>query len=268
MNFRLKSFCSGEKRGQIQVINRLNIDFLNKNKIRLQISLDSIDEEIGKKTRPNLNHKQLIDTILELHSLGIKVNVMGTLTKDNIYHAPNMYIFFSSRGIGVGFFQFKNNGGLKRNLKPNLWDLLWLFESINNISGSHFEAFEIIKVVDQMMMFDQGYPIMHCGAGLNSISISPEGEIFPCVKLSNIKNKITNINDWNFKKATPMSLVDEIKKCKTCKIKYFCGGGCRAEYQNGQPVHENCMIYEGLILYFFVKVFDLISADSIIQQVG
>jgi len=79
--------------------------------------------------------------------------------------------------------------------------------------------------------------ISGCGAGHEYISITPEGDIYPCHQfIGNEEFKIGNIMDGSF----DFSIGEEFKKahvynkpkCQTCFAKFYCSGGCQANNYN------------------------------------
>lgn len=76
-----------------------------------------------------------------------------------------------------------------------------------------------------------------CGAMIGVMSIDPLGNVFPCQSLhfkefnfGNIKAQDIKeiLEDKRVKEFQHSINVDHIKECANCKIKYICGGGCRA----------------------------------------
>lgn len=77
-----------------------------------------------------------------------------------------------------------------------------------------------------------------CGACYREIAIDSNGDIYPCqsliIKTYRIANILNNSNWYEmlnqsfitntFRNAT----INNIVECSDCKIKYLCGGGCRA----------------------------------------
>ena len=79
-------------------------------------------------------------------------------------------------------------------MKPTidqLRQLLDFLQSHYNIDVT--EAFEIVKFADNMMFGNEGFPVTHCGAGITSLSIHPDGNVYPCVKRYGETDLITNI---------------------------------------------------------------------------
>jgi radical SAM protein with 4Fe4S-binding SPASM domain len=76
----------------------------------------------------------------------------------------------------------------------------------------------------------------HCGAGLGEVSVDPEGWVFPCRLLQYPRFRTDNVRNRPLReivdghptlKAIRATVVDRLEPCKTCIIKYHCGGGCR-----------------------------------------
>ncbi|HWQ46072.1 MAG TPA: TIGR04083 family peptide-modifying radical SAM enzyme [Longilinea sp.] len=76
-------------------------------------------------------------------------------------------------------------------------------------------------------------PVSTCGLGMN-LFIGPQGECFPCYALMDSRHRLGNAirdglptvlakND-RYRLAT----VDTNEKCRTCTVRYLCGGFCRA----------------------------------------
>jgi len=81
--------------------------------------------------------------------------------------------------------------------------------------------------------------ITGCGAGTEYLSITPEGEIYPCHQfVGNEKFKMGNIMDENLVLPEEMrsmfrnSHVYTKEDCNTCFSKFYCSGGCHANAIN------------------------------------
>lgn len=69
-----------------------------------------------------------------------------------------------------------------------------------------------------------------CAAGIKSLGISSNGNIYPCIflrtKIGNIKeNSLSDI--WNKSEILTRLRKKDIEECKKCRFRYSCGG-CRA----------------------------------------
>lgn len=112
------------------------------------------------------------------------------------------------------------------------------------------------------MLDKTGFPISHCGAGINAISINPNGDVFPCVKVCTKEKKITNIFDEgaikhikeNRLQILNNDLIFQKSECSKCEIKYFCGGGCQAEEKNQAICKYNCDYFKLAIKFYCEKL--------------
>jgi len=101
-----------------------------------------------------------------------------------------------------------------------------------------------------------------CGAGIDYIAVTPQGDIYPCHQFVGMENfKLGNVTEGIlkpqtqelFRKANLLNKAD----CHNCWAKYFCGGGCHANaynankdlmsiYQTGCEMHKKrveCSLY-------------------------
>lgn len=73
-----------------------------------------------------------------------------------------------------------------------------------------------------------------CGYG--GLNVMANGDFYFCDRIPDV-NKSGNIRDMSITEirklmqiAEQAGRIDNFKPCKTCALKYICGGGCRAEY--------------------------------------
>ena len=94
--------------------------------------------------------------------------------------------------------------------------------------------------------------ISGCGAGLEYLAITPNGDIFPCHQfVGKDEFKMGNILEENIK--FPEGIVSEFRNnnvttkddCKVCWAKFYCSGGCHANAYNfngdiKKPYKDGC----------------------------
>ena len=77
----------------------------------------------------------------------------------------------------------------------------------------------------------------HCGAGVGVLSIAPNGNLYPCQSLMYPQYLIGNLCEMTIENLVKTEIlntirnvfcVENIPKCKQCKLRYLCAGGCRA----------------------------------------
>ena len=70
-----------------------------------------------------------------------------------------------------------------------------------------------------------------CGAGCSLVSVSAEGEVYPCHMLHDPAFKVGSLLEGEeclHRRRKPACPVSELPVCRECEIRYLCGGGCRA----------------------------------------
>lgn len=93
-----------------------------------------------------------------------------------------------------------------------------------------------MKKVEKKIVLPTATVLGECSAGKSNLFISSDGLVYPCLGLAfpefiigDIK-KDSVINIWKksslLKELRKLS-VDDFEKCKHCKVKDVCGGGCR-----------------------------------------
>jgi uncharacterized protein len=105
------------------------------------------------------------------------------------------------------------------------------------VKGDEFKFFHF------MIDLNQGPCVIKritgCGAGNEYLSITPEGDIYPCHQfVGNEEYKMANILDKEI--VFPKELTDSFKDahvyskedCKKCWNKFYCSGGCHANATN------------------------------------
>lgn len=236
------------------------------NRVVFQVSIDGIDEYTNSKTRGKNHFKIVYDNIMKLVQNNVKVVVMKVLTRDNIADSKEFYSFYKKRNINVGFFMVKQ---VADSCKPDMHQLKELLDFVYSAENRDLiRTFQIVNFADNMMFHNVGFPIMHCGAGINSLSIMPNGDVYPCVKKEKNGKCITNlltdtaIEDIraNRKIIIDNDLVDKKDICSECDIAYYCGGGCRAEESECKKICLcNCDYFHFAKKYFLEKTLEKYS---------
>jgi len=78
----------------------------------------------------------------------------------------------------------------------------------------------------------------NCGAGITILSITENGDVYPCAPLQAFpetrignwleKRDLSELYAWARRWNESVFSVDAHQQCKSCHLRYFCGGGCRA----------------------------------------
>ena len=188
-----------------------------------------------------------------LKKLNLKNLVISfTPTEENIDDLPNLPRFAYENNIDAIHITRLMPVGRGKDMKKPL-------EINSEIYSTNFRKFvdnfnkiiEVIKIDNELNISkrnlisltfsgDQTYKVayrqrkMTCGAGLGSMSINFDGKIYPCASLQNTKFSFGTIDDEvskvirNAQDFMKEVSVERLPGCKDCKLKYMCGGGCRA----------------------------------------
>ncbi|MGM0378844.1 MAG: thioether cross-link-forming SCIFF peptide maturase [Bacillota bacterium] len=224
------------------------IEFINKHMDNVVLSIDG-RKEVNDRMRYDKNHKGTYDKILPKFKNLIENRdklyyLRGTFTGYNtdfskdVLHLANKG--FKSLSIEPVVTDKENEYSLKEKDLKNIfkeYDILaekYIERKLNN-KKNEFEFFHFNIDLDDTPCYLK--KIRGCGAGLEYVAITPNGDIYPChqfvekdeFKMGNIS---TGINDYSignkFNEANVLSKDD----CKDCWARFFCSGGCHANAYN------------------------------------
>lgn len=171
---------------------------------------------------PNIPQFAYNHNIDSLHVTRLMPTGRGKINKDELY--PDVEVY---------------NKALQKFLK-NIDDVnrvIFYNNSMNEIHSEDAEKRDYLGVTvaaDQSMKVIQGGRRMNCGLG-TLVSIGYDSKIYPCPSLAfpefqigdlddNIDDIMEKINAF----ANQYNVNNCNEDCKSCNIKYFCGGGCKA----------------------------------------
>lgn len=249
-----KSICK-EKEGRViynavqtngTLLNEEYIKFFKENKFGIGISIDGIPEHHDKKRcfadkrgSSNLIHKN----IKLLKENNLKFSAICVISRQSIGHAQEYYDYFKNLQVTEvdfipSFFQGSNENLNEDEYSDFLCSLFDLYYGDNNRTMN-------IRVFDDILRAILTSRGINCGsigceyAGRcgENISISVNGDVYPCDCLTTIKKmRVGNIrensleeifNDSNESFFDFKNSVNEIdNKCLECDVFKVCKGGC------------------------------------------
>lgn len=187
--------------------------------------------------------KETINGIEFLLDYGI-IPIVGTVIwKDNLYEIKELANYLDKLGIN---FQRIEPLLLAGNAIRNK-DILIGQEEY----GIIYKTVSALKLSKMKVLFGEGFPQLYstsknnvpeyrdhyCLVGVENLHIENNGEMYPCTGFIDPKFILGNIlnddllNIWNYSDVLQEFrdlTVDKIEGCSTCKLRNYCGGGCRA----------------------------------------
>ncbi|PEJ11752.1 hypothetical protein CN684_00190 [Bacillus wiedmannii] len=206
------------------LLTKRKIDELNGILDHIQISLDGATEEVNDRVRGKGVFKKVVKTFKLLRDtdmrVGMNIVVMKSNTDDLRENLHNLIMDeLQGMDVDLDLSSFVSEGrGI--NLTENV-DPVTLTTTISH-TAEHF-------INEDDWMPTPSYPRRNCGYG-NTIDVYPNGDVSPCltprfIRGNFLKDGITNVFDW-IEHGREQSMVDALPECKSCNLRYVCGGRC------------------------------------------
>ncbi|KNF07571.1 hypothetical protein CLPU_15c00650 [Gottschalkia purinilytica] len=232
----------------------------------VQMSLDSTNEEMNDWLRGKKGHYKAVSNAVDLllkHN--VKVRLAATVTKKNFYDILNINKEFPE-------VKFQFTPMLKIGKGKEVASMAFTPEEF-------IEHITNLPEKDNILLTDNIYKIgtkaQICGAGTSVLSISSDGNVYPCQMLhhddfscGNIKNDSLE-NIYNTSKIINEFRnleVDGVYGCKDCDIRYICGGGCRANsfWMDNDILGKDyfCKYNEQVYFYNLMKMFKKVTIKN------
>ena len=221
------------------LISKEQAELMASPNISLSLSLDgsraeSHDYLRGKGAYVRL--MKIIDVLTEFHvwkALSVTINAKNHMEIEAILDYAYSHDCYS-----VGFIFLDDHGRAEQNRELHLTRDM-IEESNRKIGELHnkYSGMEVIILnpsagISNEKVTDKDNDAIFCTGSTSHISISSEGDIYPCVyafgsdvfKVGNVQD-ITLYEAWKTPKWDIMRggiHLDELKGCSTCKMKHFC----------------------------------------------
>ena len=226
------------------------IEYINANMHNVVLSLDG-RKEINDKMRLTLNDKGSYDVIVPKFQ-----KLVSERPKDKFYYIRGTFTRHSM-DFGKDVLHFRDLGFELTSMEPvvdhNENEYALTPEDIETVNAE-YERFakdylEIRKTDRDFKFFHymidlSGGPcaikrISGCGAGLEYLAITPDGDIYPCHQfVGNEDFRMGSLFDEKI--SFPAEITDQFHgcnvetkdDCKGCWAKFYCSGGCHANAYN------------------------------------
>ncbi len=188
------------------------------NPLSVRMSLYATDPDVHDAiTRSKGSQRKTVKAFSLLKEREIKVAINSVLMKENVGEFKRLKAFAQEIDSGfvfdLGIIPCDN--GSKKPLTHRLTenDLIDFFSS-----NSRTSEWEPIEIPDDSPL---------CGAGLNTIYISPYGEAYPCVSIREscgnlTRQPLSEIWQAPILKRLRATKFSDLKECSTCPLKSYC----------------------------------------------
>ena len=224
-----------------------NMAFMNEHMDNVVLSLDG-RKEVNDNMRPAPNGKGSFDTIVPKFKEFVKLRgdksyyIRGTFTGKNLDFSKDV-LFMNSLGFDILSMEPvvtdpKEEYALR---EEHLDTIINEYESLSKSyieahkKGKGFSFFHFMIDLNQGPCFIKR--VAGCGAGVEYLAVTPEGDLFPChqfvgdddFKIGTLDEGIKNLEKVNeFRQANVLSK----EECNSCWAKFYCSGGCHANAYN------------------------------------
>jgi len=194
----------------------------------VKISIDGSTSAIHEFHRGKGSFVKSMKAIDLLTQHDAPLQIAMTVTKENIHDIDAMTKKFGSR---LTFAPLFVAGRAKANKELSITGKEY-YEALSSVDGV-----KPLSYLCSSLVASKHKPIMKCAFGDAEISISNTGDVYPCQLLHFPQFYAGNIREQSLRSIydTSESLkscreltVLEVAGCKTCDIRFICGGGCRA----------------------------------------
>lgn len=221
------------------LLTKEKIIFCHENNIHILVSIDGAEttQNYNRKTKnPNINGFQTIKNNLKILQQYQSVEVRPTIYADTVEHTFENYLFFLEQGIDKIFF------GVDASSKEwNQEQKLILKEQINSIcyyNLTHLEHFFSCLNLNRWIygIFANFQDIqnnaLQCGLGIESVGITPSGDIAACQEFSSwiqskedlgfLGNVFNGGIDINYHKKFILKALKQDWECNKSKMSDTC----------------------------------------------
>lgn len=217
-----------------------NVAYLTQNHFGIGLSIDG-DRAAHDHARKFRNGRGTYDTLAQqlhdtqLFKLRPTVNARATITKETLHCSRTVSHLYE---MGFRHIYLEPAAGKDETWAVDRGDLDIIKKEFDKIAEFYKE--ELLK--DNYFILRNFFQVLErihcrnksgyrCGAGRQTVAVSPDGGLYPCYKFVGIKNYLMgNVNageyDKNLSARFRENHVSSRPGCKNCWARYLCGGGC------------------------------------------
>lgn len=252
--------------------------FFKENNFRLSTSIDGpeyLHDQVRKSFSGNGSYKRVIAGLEKLHSYGLSIGVVSTISSFNAEFPDEVY--FELHNLNINSFEFNIASSVPgfKLFAPDPQKAIKFLKRIFDLWFAADDPKVHVRIFENCVRSLLGFPTNDCSFSYNHcreyIAIDELGDLYTCGRFLKEKEaflgkiftcSILNTISSDYSKA----LYDEVSKikpeCLECEWLNACGGGCAYQrWTNGGfgAMFPQCEIRKGLFLHIREKVKPYIS---------
>jgi radical SAM protein with 4Fe4S-binding SPASM domain len=201
----------------------------------VQISIDGPSELSNALVRGKGNFDPSVRTALAFAAHGVRTSVAMTPTLDNLDSFGKEFESFAedilARATGPLFLKIGEKLIVGRHGDALEGEPAHRYDTVTR--GASDKIYPEAQVRNFAMGHAPNHGLRNCGFG--GLALAADGGAFPCNRVSEVDGE-GNVRSDGLRTVLDRVLrlqeetsVDHVEPCRTCEIRYVCGGGCRIE---------------------------------------
>jgi len=214
----------------VKRFKKLEVDYV-------QVSLEGMEAD-NDYIRGKGTFKKIIKAVEILVKGGINVGISVTMTKKNKEDVKPLVELAKKLGVtSLGLRRFVPIGAGKgiKDLMLSAQDVKRLYLYVTEKNKELFKDKSKLKIgmgCEDGILAQEGYPVNGCVAGYSSVTILPNGDVYPCRRLpiyvGNVLNQSLEDIFYNSKEMQKLRDPENLNgKCKNCPYSDKCKGGAK-----------------------------------------
>lgn len=194
---------------------------------RVAVSFDGVSGASVPHIRREPLYNILTDTVRRIREAGIAAHIIPTLHALNIDDAARYCELADDLGATVNFSLLSAplDGADVAAVLPDEEAQVRLARTLLALGSTRPVAVADTPVNTGICT------TVGCGAGCSMVSVSADGDVYPCHMLHDDAFKVGSLVEDDAclrQRRPPACAVESLPACGDCEIRYLCGGGCRA----------------------------------------